>query len=155
MPNARRAAELIQADLAKVGVTAEIVTYEWTEYLQAVGKEKDRDGAFHDRLDRRQRRSGQLLRHAARLRRPSACQQPCSSWCNKDFETCIKKAKTTSDQAERTKLYEQAQVDLQEGGALGDRSPTRRSIVPMSKKVTGFMQDPLGIHRFDGVDIAE
>ena len=29
MPNARRAAEMMQADLAEIGVTAEIVSYEW------------------------------------------------------------------------------------------------------------------------------
>ncbi|MGR3782352.1 MAG: ABC transporter substrate-binding protein, partial [Albimonas sp.] len=43
-PNARRMAELIQADFAKVGVTVEIVSYEWGEYLQR-SKEVDRDGA--------------------------------------------------------------------------------------------------------------
>ena len=43
-PNARRMAELIQADFAKVGVEAEIVSYEWGEYLKR-SKEKDRDGA--------------------------------------------------------------------------------------------------------------
>ena len=31
-PNAKRIAELMQADLAKVGVNAEIVSYEWGEY---------------------------------------------------------------------------------------------------------------------------
>ena len=31
-PNARRIAELMQADLAKVGVTAEIKSFEWGEY---------------------------------------------------------------------------------------------------------------------------
>ena len=44
MLNARRAAELIQADLAKIGVTAEIVTYEWGEYLKP-RRHKDHDGA--------------------------------------------------------------------------------------------------------------
>ncbi|MDZ7925937.1 MAG: hypothetical protein U5L46_01900 [Agrobacterium sp.] len=34
MPNARRMAELIQADFAKVGVKVEIVSYEWGEYLE-------------------------------------------------------------------------------------------------------------------------
>ncbi|MBW2682459.1 MAG: ABC transporter substrate-binding protein, partial [Deltaproteobacteria bacterium] len=43
-PNARRMAELIQADWAKVGVKAEIVSYEWGEYLKR-SKDKDRDGA--------------------------------------------------------------------------------------------------------------
>lgn len=33
-PNARRMAEMIQADWAKVGVRAKIVTYEWGEYLK-------------------------------------------------------------------------------------------------------------------------
>src|SRR3954454_9448827 len=34
MPNGRRAAEMIQADWAKIGVKAKIVTYEWGEYLR-------------------------------------------------------------------------------------------------------------------------
>ena len=34
-PNARRMAEMIQADWAKIGVKAKIVSYEWGEYLQA------------------------------------------------------------------------------------------------------------------------
>src|SRR5690606_2043830 len=34
MPNARRAAELIQADFAEVGVDVEIVSYDWGEYLE-------------------------------------------------------------------------------------------------------------------------
>ena len=33
-PNARRMAELIQADWAEVGVQAEIVSFEWGEYLK-------------------------------------------------------------------------------------------------------------------------
>ena len=34
MPNGRRTAEMIQADWAKIGVTANITTYEWGEYLK-------------------------------------------------------------------------------------------------------------------------
>ncbi|RDT62494.1 ABC transporter substrate-binding protein, partial [Klebsiella pneumoniae] len=33
-PNARRMAEMVQADWAKIGVQAKIVTYEWGEYLK-------------------------------------------------------------------------------------------------------------------------
>src|SRR5690606_1404497 len=40
-PNGQRVAELTQADWAKVGVTANIVTYEWTEYRER-GKQADR-----------------------------------------------------------------------------------------------------------------
>lgn len=32
--NARRMAEMVQADWAKIGVQAKIVTYEWGEYLK-------------------------------------------------------------------------------------------------------------------------
>ena len=43
-PNARRMAELIQADFAEVGVEVEIVSMEWGEYL-AQSSAVDRDGA--------------------------------------------------------------------------------------------------------------
>ncbi len=37
-PNSRRIAEMIQADWAKVGVKAKIVSYEWGEYLSGMRK---------------------------------------------------------------------------------------------------------------------
>ncbi len=55
-PNARRMAEMIQADWAKVGVQAKIVTYEWGEYLKRAKAGEHRSG--DDGLDRRQRGSG-------------------------------------------------------------------------------------------------
>ncbi|STL20253.1 dipeptide ABC transporter, substrate-binding protein [Escherichia coli] len=48
-PNARRMAEMIQADWAKVGVQAKIVTYEWGEYLKACERWRAPDG--NDGLD--------------------------------------------------------------------------------------------------------
>ena len=33
-----------------------------------------------------------------------------AQWCNEEFDKLVKKAKTVTDQAERTKLYEEAQV---------------------------------------------
>ena len=51
-PNARRIAELMQADLAKVGVGAETRSLEWAEYRSAPGRQVP---AWHVRLDRRQR----------------------------------------------------------------------------------------------------
>ena len=44
MPNAKRTAELMQEDFAKVGVKVEIVSYEWGEYLKK-SMEPGRDGA--------------------------------------------------------------------------------------------------------------
>ncbi len=67
-PNARRMAELMQEDFAKIGVDVEIVSYEWGEYLSRSSRARPRR-CGSARLDRRQRRSGQLPRRAARLRR--------------------------------------------------------------------------------------
>ena len=65
-PNAKRIAELMQADLAKIGVKAEIKSFEWGEYRKRAAGRRAPDG--HAGLDRRQRRSGQLPAHPARLR---------------------------------------------------------------------------------------
>jgi len=77
-----------------------------------------------------------------------------AQWCNKDFEALIQKAKVVSDKAKRAELYEQAQVIFKEQAPW---ATIAHSIVfmPMSKKVTGYVMDPLGGHWFDGVDIAE
>jgi dipeptide transport system substrate-binding protein len=151
MLNARRAAELIQSDLAKVGVTVEIVTYEWAEYLK-LSRATDRDGAvmlgwtgdngdpdnFLDTL----------------LGCDAVGGNNRAQWCNKEFDDLVTKAKETSDQAERAKLYEQAQAVFK---AEAPWNTLDHSLVfmPMSKKVSGYVQDPLGYHRFDDVDIAE
>jgi dipeptide transport system substrate-binding protein len=153
MPNAQRTAELIQADFAAVGVKVEIVSYEWGEYLKK-STELNRDGAVilgwtGDNGDP-DNFMGVLLGCAGAEDGGSNR----AHWCNKDFDDLIQKAKVTADQAERAKLYEQAQVIFKEQGpwaTLGHSTV----FVPMSTKVTGYVMDPLGLHHFDGVDIAE
>ncbi|MBL0370925.1 ABC transporter substrate-binding protein [Rhizobium sp. KVB221] len=151
MLNARRAAELMQADLAKIGVEVEIVSFEWAEYLKR-SSDKARDGAvilgwtgdngdpdnFLDTL----------------LGCTAVGGNNRAQWCNKEFDDLVKKAKQTADLAERTKLYEEAQVVFKREApwATIDHSV---GFTPVSKKVSGYFMDPLGIHRFDGVDVAE
>jgi dipeptide transport system substrate-binding protein len=151
MLNARRAAELIQADFDKIGVKAEIVTFEWAEYLSR-SKEKDRDGAvmlgwtgdngdpdnFLDTL----------------LGCDAVGGNNRAQWCNQEFDDLVTKAKATSDQAERTSLYEEAQVVFKREAPWATLDHSIQ-YMPMSKKVKGFVQDPLGYHRFDDVDIEE
>ena len=150
-PNAQRMAELIQADYAAVGVKVEIVTMEWAEYL-AQSSNVDRDGAVllgwtGDNGDP-DNFLGVLLGCDAVGGNNRA------QWCNKEFDDLVTKAKATSDPAARTKLYQEAQAVFKREApwATLDHSLV---IMPMSKKVSGFVQDPLGYHRFDGVDIAE
>ena len=151
MLNARRAAELMQADFQKVGVNAEIVSYEWAEYLDK-SKAKDRDGAvmlgwtgdngdpdnFLDTL----------------LGCDAVGGNNRAQWCDPEFDKLVSDAKVEPDQDKRAKLYEQAQVVFKKDAPWMTIDHSK-VFVPMQKSVTGFVQDPLGYHRFDDVDIAE
>ncbi|HWA43424.1 MAG TPA: ABC transporter substrate-binding protein [Hypericibacter adhaerens] len=151
-PDAKKIAELIQADLAKLGITAELKSYEWGEYrkrLQAGEHQMGQLGWTGDNGDP-DNFMGVLL----------SCQsareggQNLSKWCNKDFSALIDEAKKTSDVAKRTELYEKAQVIFHDDAPW---IPIAHSVVymPMSKKVVGYKVHPLGTHIFEGVDIQE
>ncbi|WP_425423445.1 ABC transporter substrate-binding protein [Stappia stellulata] len=150
-PNARRMAEVIQADFAKVGVEVEIVSYEWGEYLKR-SKEKDREGAVLLGWTGDNGDPDNFL--AVLLGCDGVGGSNRAQWCHQPFEDLIQKAKTISDKDERTKLYEEAQVVFKEQAPW---ATIAHSVVfmPMSTKVSGYVMDPLGGHRFDGVDIAE
>jgi dipeptide transport system substrate-binding protein len=150
-PNARRMAEVIQADFAKVGVEVEIVSYEWGEYLKR-SKETDRDGAVLLGWTGDNGDPDNFL--AVLLGCDGVGGSNRAQWCHQPFEDLIQKAKTISDKGERTKLYEEAQVIFKEQAPW---ATIAHSVVfmPMSAKVSGYVMDPLGGHWFDGVDIAE
>ncbi|MFT0891816.1 ABC transporter substrate-binding protein [Pseudochelatococcus sp. G4_1912] len=150
MPNSRRAAELIQADLKKVGVDADIVSMEWGEYLKKSG-ETDRDGMVMlgwvgDNGDP-DNFLGTLLSCAG------VGSQNRAQWCNKEFDALTQKARTLSNKEERTKLYEEAQILFKQQAPWTTLAHST-AYQPMSIKVIGYKMDPLGSHRFDGVDLA-
>lgn len=151
MLNARRAAEIIQSDFAKVGVNVEVVSYEWAEYLER-SKAKDRDGAVILGWTGDNGDPDNFLHTLLGCDAVGGNNR--AQWCNQEFNDLVTKAKQTTDQAERTKLYEQAQVVFKREGpwATLDHS---LSIVPMRKNVEGFVQSPLGDFAFEGVDIVE
>jgi dipeptide transport system substrate-binding protein len=148
-PNARRMAELIQADLDKIGVKAKIVSYEWGEFLKRTkagehqttlmgwtGDNGDPDNFFYPLLGCAAAKDG-----TNRAR-----------WCNQKFGEMITQAKRISDQEKRAELYKQAQVIFK------DESPwltIAHSITnqPMRKEVVGYKINPLGDHDFYGVDL--
>ncbi|MDH4987438.1 ABC transporter substrate-binding protein [Aminobacter anthyllidis] len=151
MPNARRVAELIQSDFQKVGVGVEVVSYEWAEYLKRA-RDKQRDGAIilggtSDNGD-----PDNLLSYFFSCAGVGGANM--ANWCHQPFEELLQKARTTVDQAERAKLYEQAQLIFKEQAPWATLDHSTVSL-PMSKKVTGYVMDPLGSHRFETVDIAE
>ncbi|MFN7101865.1 MAG: ABC transporter substrate-binding protein [Pseudorhizobium sp.] len=151
MLNARRAAEVIQDDFAKIGVTVEIVSYEWAEYLDR-SKAKDRDGAVMLGWTGDNGDPDNFLDTLLGCNAVGGNNR--AQWCNEEFDALVKEAKVTSDQAERTRLYEEAQVVFKREApwATIDHS---LSVVPMRKEVTGFTQSPLGDFTFEKVDITE
>ena len=150
-PNARRMAELMQADFAEIGVDVEIVSYEWGEYLER-SRALDRDGAIllgwtGDNGDPDNFLA--VLLGCAGVENSNRAQ-----WCHQPFEDLIQQAKVTSDQAERTRLYEEAQVIFK------DQAPwatIAHSVVfmPLRPEVEGYIMDPFGGHVFSNVTLSE
>lgn len=145
-PNARRMAEIMQEDWSKIGVKAEIVSYEWGEYLNRSKKGE------HDTV---------LLGWTGDNGDPDnflyvllGCDAVGGSnraqWCNEEFNNLLLKAKQTSDKAERTKDYEEAQVVFKREAPW---ITIAHSVVyePIRKEVKGYKIDPLGGHYFYNV----
>jgi dipeptide transport system substrate-binding protein len=151
MLNARRAAELIQSDFAKIGVKVEVVSYEWAEYLDR-SKAKDRDGAVILGWTGDNGDPDNFLHTLLGCDAVGGNNR--AQWCNEEFNDLVVKAKATTDQAERVKLYEQAQEVFKREApwATLDHS---LSVVPMRKEVEGFHQSPLGDFAFEGVYLVE
>ena len=150
-PNARRMAELIQADWAAVGVEVEIVSFEWGEYLKR-SKAEDRDGAVLLGWTGDNGDPDNFL--AVLLGCDGVGGSNRAQWCHEPFEDLIQKAKVTSDVAERTSLYEQAQLVMKEQAPW---ATIAHSVVfmPVRKEVQDYRIDPFGGHIFYGVDLAE
>jgi dipeptide transport system substrate-binding protein len=148
-PNARRMAELIQADWAAVGVDAEIVSFEWGEYL-----ERSKNGEHQSVLLGWTGDNGDPDNFLYVLLGCAAADDGTNRarWCHKPFDDLLVQAKQISDQAERAKLYEEAQVIFKEEAPW---VTIAHSVVfkPVRKEVVGFKIDPFGGHIFYGVDI--
>lgn len=153
MPNARRAAEMIQNDFAQIGVKVEIVSYEWGEYLKK-SMEPGRKGAVilgwtGDNGDPDNFLS--VLLSCAGANEGGANR---AFWCNQEFSDLLVRAKTSSDHDERVKLYEEAQVIFKDQAPWATLAHSTQ-YVPMAKNVTGFVQSPLGDYTFESVDFSE
>jgi dipeptide transport system substrate-binding protein len=150
MPNGRRAAEIIQADWAKIGVTAKIVTFEWGEFLRrrrAGEADVAMNGGTWDYPD------------PSELTTTETCAaiadgSNVSHWCDKAYDDLINKADIVTDQAARAKLYEQAQV------VFHDAIPSMmfadvRGFIGVRDSVVGFKPQFLGGQPFSGVGLAK
>ena len=147
-PNARRMAELIQADWAKIGVDAEIVSYEWGEYLKRAAA-----GEFET----------MLIGWIATQPDPNdflytyGCDIGSANWtrwCHQPFDDLLTRARRIVDQDQRAELYKQAQVILKEEAPS---VPIAHALTfdVARKEVVDYRPDPFSAHVFYGVDLRE
>jgi dipeptide transport system substrate-binding protein len=148
-PNARRIAELMQADLAKVGVKAEIKSFEWGEYRKRMQNGEHQMGMLGWTGDNGDPDNFFFLR-GCEAARPGG--QNLSKWCNKEFDGRLEKARAIADVKERTKLYEEMQV-IEKEDAPDFKIAHSVVYEAMRKEVSGFKQSPFGAHQFNGVDL--
>jgi dipeptide transport system substrate-binding protein len=148
-PNAKRIAEMMQADLAKVGVTVKLVSYEWGEYRKRLQQGEHQMGQLGWTGDNGDPDNFFFLLDCDAARIGG---QNLSKWCDKDFDALLDKARVTTDVAERTKLYMKAQeIEHEEAPNF----LIAHSVVyePIRKNVVGYKVSPLGRHEFYGVDL--
>jgi dipeptide transport system substrate-binding protein len=152
-PNAKRMAEMVQADLAKVGINVTLVSYEWGEYrkrMQAGEHQMGFLGWTGDNGDPDNFLA--VLLGCNKEGKPNANNIP--KWCNTQFQADIGKAVEVTDMAERTKLYQDAQkIVAAETPWLNVAHST--VFEPIRKEVSGYKVSPLGSHEFQNVDVAE
>jgi ABC-type transport system substrate-binding protein len=147
-PNGRKVAEIMQAQLAKVGIKAEIVSYEWGTYLDKT------DHGEHDTcLLGWTGDNGDPDNFLFLLLSIPSAQIPAmnvSFWKDKAYNDLVVEAKETADVAKRTQLYMQAQVIFHEECPW---VPIAHSVVvePMKNSVEGFLLYPTGKRVFKDV----
>ncbi len=151
-PNGKRIAELIQYDLARIGIRATLMSDEWPEYRAALqagkpsmalygwtGDNGDPDNFLHVLL-------------GCTAARPGG--NNIAKWCDPDYDDLVTQAKRVSDQEEREKLYRAAQQIFHDQAPW---VPLAHSIVLMAARsnVEGYKMDPLGRQPFEGVGFSE
>ena len=147
-PNAKLMAEMVQADWAKVGVKAKIVSYEWAEYLKRASKgEHDAiivgwtgDNGDPDNW------LGTLLSCKAIGGNNYA------QWCNKDFDQLVTEARKITDHDQRVERYMKAQQIFKQ--ELPWTTMAHSVVTVMTTpNVKEFKIDPFGSMRFEGVKV--
>ncbi len=147
-PNARMSAQMIQQDWDKIGIKANIVSYEWGEYIK-----RTKNGEHDISLIGWTGDNGDPDNWLGTLYSCDAIGgNNYSMWCDPAYDKLIKEAKVVTDRDQRTTLYKQAQQLLKQQVPI---TPVAHSTVnqPLSARVEGFKVSPFGRNVFSGVSI--
>ncbi len=143
-PNGALMAQMIQADWARIGVKARILSYEWGEYLKRANS-----GEHHVYM------SGWStdVPAADEFLTPNltcAASRGGIKFCNAEFDALVDAARAEVDDAKRLALFERAQVIFKRERPWITMAHSS-VYIPLRKDVTGFVMAPNGSVDFEGV----
>jgi len=147
-PNGRKVAEIMQAQLAKVNIKAEIISYEWGTYLDKTDMGEHQAAMLGWTGD-----NGDPDNFLWVLLSEPAAKPPAGNiayWKNAEFTELCLKAKESLDHAERVELYRQAQVIFHEEAPWVTIGHSLVS-APMKNSVMDFYLYPTGKRVFKKV----
>lgn len=140
-PNGKKMGELMQADLKKVGIDVELVTFDWSSYLSKSAKGE------HEMIQ---------MGWSADISDPSNFLQillTCKSssnlarWCNKSYDKLISEAVSKSNAKKAETLYKKAQVIFNEELPFIPLAHSYK-YTGLSPQVKGYQVKPFGSERF-------
>lgn len=143
-PNGRKMGEMMQADLARVGIKVELVTYDWGTYLDKVkrgehemvqlgwsGDNGDPDNFLYTLFS-----CDSVTRGSNNAR-----------YCDKEFNELITRARTTSNVKVRSALYRKALIKLSEDEPIVPIAHSKVFRV-LSNRVAGYVMNPFDMDYF-------
>lgn len=149
-PNPRRMSEIIQADWAKIGVKAKLVTYEWGDYIKRTKAGELTAGTYGWSGD-----NGDPDNFLSPLfGSENIGNSNYARFNSPELDAILDKALGLTDKAERTKLYEQAQV-LINAQAPWINVAHSINFAPTSKRVQDYKQSPFGYTYLYGTKLAD
>ncbi|HZW21739.1 ABC transporter substrate-binding protein [Noviherbaspirillum sp.] len=150
-PNGRKMGEMMQADLAKVGIRVELVSYDWGTYLDKIkrgehdmaqlgwsGDNGDPDNFLYTLLS-----CDSVTRGSNNSR-----------YCQQEFNTLISKGRATTDMQARSVLYGRALAVLSRDVPI---VPIAHSQVfrVLSARVTGYTMNPFDMDYFSTIRLKD
>ncbi|MCC4831550.1 ABC transporter substrate-binding protein [Shewanella sp. 10N.7] len=148
-PNALKTAELIQADLANIGVTVNIVSYDWSVFTQKlISSEYDSVliGWNADNTDPDNFFTPLLSCSALESNNNR------SRWCSTELDTLLSQAKETLSKPERKRLYKQAEKIIHEQVPLVNIAHAQKLLLK-NTNVSIKNVNPYGGMSFSGVEL--
>lgn len=149
LPNGKKAGEIMQSDLSKIGIKVKLLTFDWPTYLDKSsrgeqtmlqmgwsGDNGDPDNFMH------------VLLACAGVKAGSNR----SRWCYDPFDKLVVQAKQTVDVKKRVELYKKAQEVFHDQMPF---LPIAHSVVyrATSSKVKNYKIDPFGGEYFEYLDL--